>query len=93
MLTTFHASALGSRSRVKGTYQRVKQPVYLPRMKHEVVEYVQAWNACPRNKGEQTSNPRLLQPDIPIGAWTCVSINFIEIVKICFEFEYVYKTR
>lgn len=48
-------------------------------MKASVVNYVQNYEVCKQTKSENNLYPGLLQPlEVPQGAWTHLSMYFIE---------------
>ncbi|KAJ4807007.1 polyprotein [Rhynchospora pubera] len=78
VLQEMHDSNLGGHAGILGTYQRLKNLFYWPKMKEDVHNYVQQCNVCQMTKGEHVLSPGLLQPlPIPSEAWHSISMDFI----------------
>lgn len=79
ILHSLHSSAAGGHSGIRGTYSRAKSHFFLPRMKHDIIEFVSACDTCQFNKGDHSFPSGLLQPlPIPEFAWQHISLDFIE---------------
>lgn len=78
-LSEIHGSPNGGHSGVLGTYIRAKAIFYWPQLKQDVAALVSSCDVCQRTKRDQGPYPDLLQPlPIPDGAWTHISMDFIE---------------
>ena len=79
LISTFHDTPLGGHSGQLGTFKRLTQYFYWPRMRAMVNEYVAQCEVCHCNKDDNAAYPGLLQPlPIPNQAWSNISMDFIE---------------
>jgi Integrase zinc binding domain/Integrase core domain len=78
MLQLTHDSSSGGHSGIVVTYHRLRQSFYWPKMKDDVIKFIQTCPNCQMDKNEHIHTPGLLQPlPIPEEAWCSVGIDFI----------------
>ena len=78
ILKEFHSSLVGGHSGIFRTYKRIADLVYWEGMKTDIKNFVAACEVCQRNKSDNLSPARLLQPlPIPTQVWTDISMDFI----------------
>lgn len=74
-----HQSFYGGHSSILGTYIRLKRVFYWPKMKADIIKWVQSCEICARAKPDHGPYPGLLQPlPIPSRAWSHISMDFVE---------------
>lgn len=79
LIQNFHNSAFGGHSGERAILKRLQLIFHWPLMQQDVKSYVQSCPVCQKNKSENTPYPGLLAPlPVPEGAWTHVSMDFIE---------------
>lgn len=70
VISALHDSSLGGHSGQTACLQRLKLVFYWPKMKQDVVDWIQKCEVCQRNKVEHIASPGLLQPlEIPNVPW------------------------
>jgi Integrase zinc binding domain/Chromo (CHRromatin Organisation MOdifier) domain len=78
LLKELHDSASGGHSGITITYHRLKQHFFWPKMKEDVIHYVNSCNTCQMTKPDLHSSLGLLHPlPIPSEAWCSIGLDFI----------------
>jgi hypothetical protein len=79
VFAALHSSALGGHSGAPATYFRIKQYFYWPRMKSDILQWVQACAICQQAKPDRVRYPGLLQPlPVPDSSWSIITMDFVE---------------
>jgi hypothetical protein len=79
VLSALHNSPVGGHSGAPVTLQKVHQLFYWPKMKADVLQYVQACVVCLQAKPDRSCYPGLLQPlPVPSTTWEVISLDFVE---------------
>jgi hypothetical protein len=79
LISAFHASAIGGRSGVEATYQRLKHLFTWAGMKAAVQDFVRKCDICQDAKHINQHPQGLLQPlPVPVGAWQDITLDFVE---------------
>ena len=79
LLKEFHDTRMGGYSGVLCTFKRIAQKFYWSSMHLTIKEYVQSCEVCQKNKTDNLSLERLLQPLlIPCQVWDDITMDFIE---------------
>jgi hypothetical protein len=78
LLEEFHYSLLGGHAGIQRTYGHLKENVYWPGMKQDVIDMVKACLVCQQVKSTTHSPYGLLNPlPIPEGIWEDISLDFV----------------
>ncbi|XP_026383400.1 uncharacterized protein LOC113278890 [Papaver somniferum] len=86
ILHSLHASAVGGRSGINGTYHRARTSFFWPNMKTDIIKLVTSCDVCQCNKGDNSFPGGLLQPlPIPDTSWQHISLDFIEGLPMSFK--------
>jgi hypothetical protein len=79
ILTALHDSGLGGHCGMSATYSKVKALFAWPRMKQDIIAYVNNCQVCQQSKAEHSKLPDLLQPlPVPEQEWQIVGLDFME---------------
>ncbi|WVZ85793.1 hypothetical protein U9M48_032667 [Paspalum notatum var. saurae] len=79
IIAAMHSSPVGGHSGFKATYYRIKKLFGWKGLRADVDEYVKQCQICQHAKHELIHPPGVLHPlPVPTGAWTDVTMDFIE---------------
>lgn len=79
IIAAMHSSPIGGHSGAKAAFHRVKRLFCWKGIRSDVNDFVRQCSICQQAKHELLHSPGLLQPlPIPAGAWTDLTMDFIE---------------